>query len=766
MVKLKLLGGAAIQSEQGPLAQRALQRRRIALLALLAVSRKPISREKVTALLWPEADSEQARHLLSVAIYELRKALHDDALVSTRDDVAINAAYISCDVAEFEDALASGKLQTAVDVYQGPFMDGFHINDAPDYERWVDGERDRLARLYATALEQLAQQHTAAGDTSRAVGVLRKLAAHDPYSGRVTCMLMLALEAAGDRTAALQQERTHAALLQEEFGAGPDPDVVALAERLRREPRDAAPAPAATPRHETHATPASPASPMGKRHVIVAAAVTAVLTVVALAALVFWRTRSVPTAQADAGAVRTIAVLPFRNMTTAPENTVFAEGLSEQIINALSSVASLDVVAQTSTFKFRGDVDVRDVGEQLNVDHVLEGSVLMGNDRIKVTARLINAATRFEVWHDSYDKPLAMPDLLSMQEEIARSVVAELQARLTGPQTHTLVAQQTNDLEAFQLFITGSRHLDRRNVRDMFAALQFFERAIARDSSYALAYARKAEALALLGAYDYGGLPPADAFPAARVAAQRALELDPNVAEAHAALGSIRFNYDRDWAGAETAFLRAIELNHGFSMAYHWYALLLHVQKRRQDAFRNIMRARELDPVSSVTATGLARHYYFARNYPAAIQEYRRALQADSTFVTAYVGLGITYAVSQQYEQAHQQFQTAARLLGLTPPLLHALQAYAYGLGGQPAAAERHRRSLLSVLKRVYVPPEIVAMAHIGAQDHTAAINALDEAATRRAGGVNYLQIDPWVDPIRADPRFATLVNRVFSKNR
>jgi DNA-binding SARP family transcriptional activator/TolB-like protein len=764
MIKLKLLGGAAIESEDGPLAQRALQRRRVALLALLAVARKPLSREKVTALLWPEADSEQARHLLSVAVYELRKAIHDEAIVTSRDDVAVNPAYIGSDVADFEGALASGDRSGAADIYRGPFMDGFHINDAPEYERWIDGERDRLARTYAGALEQLAQQYTEAGRTTEAVAVLRKLAAHDPYSGRVASMLMLALEASGDRAAALQHERAHAALLKEEFGADPDPDVAALAQRLRREPGDAVAAPAATPRRRAP-SPRAYAAHGSKRSVIFAAAITAVITVVALAAIVFWRTRSVTQAQADTRAVRTIAVLPFRNLTTSEENTVFAEGLSEQINNALSSVTSLDVVSQTSTSKFRG-ADVREVGKELNVDHVLEGSVLMGNDRVKVTATLTNAATRFKVWHDSYDKPLAMADLLYIQEEIARSVVAALQAKLTEPQARTLVQQQTDDLGAFQLYITGSRYLNRRNVRDMMAALQFFERAIARDSGYALAYAGKAEALALLGAYDYGGLPPADAFPPARAAAQRALELDPAVAQAHAALGSIRFNYDRDWAGAEKAFLRAIELNHGYSMAYHWYALLLHVQQRRQDALRNIMRARELDPASSVAATGLARNHYFARDYPGAVREYRNALQADSTFVTAHVGLGITYAVSGQPAQAIQQFQTAAKLLGRTPPLLHALQAYAYGSGGQPEEAEKNRQTLLAMAKRVYVPPEIVAMAHIGVRDYDATFRALDDATARRAGGVNYLKIDPLVDPIRADPRFDALINRVFGKTR
>src|SRR5688500_17208172 len=195
MVTLRLLGGATLDSEAGPIAARALQRRRIALLALLAAARKPVSREKVTAFLWPESDSEQARHLLSVAVYELRKAIHEEAIISARDEVALNPAFIHSDVDEFENAVTAGDLARAVELYRGPFLDGFHINDAPEFERWVDGERDRLSRAYARALEELAHQHSAKGDTAAAVAALRKLAAHDPYSGRIAVMLMLALEA-------------------------------------------------------------------------------------------------------------------------------------------------------------------------------------------------------------------------------------------------------------------------------------------------------------------------------------------------------------------------------------------------------------------------------------------------------------------------------------------------------------------------------------------------------------------------------------------
>lgn len=764
MITLKLFGGVTLVTETGVLSGRAVQRRRLALLALLAGQRKPLSREKVTAYLWPESDAEQARHLLSVAVYELRKSLGEQTIVTTREDVALNAQLINSDVDQFESAIAARDHVRAADLYTGPFMDGFHINDAPEFERWVDGERDRLARAYAATLERLAVDHTSAGNTEAAVAAWRKLAAHDPYNGRIASMLMLALEANGDRAAALQHARTHAALLREEFGADPDPEVEAVADRLRTEPREAgARVPVSEVRTTTTPQP-DDAIPLRRRWVIVAAALTAVATVFAMVGIVIWRTRSVPPAQAEANAVQSIAVLPFQSMG---EPTNMADGLSEEIINALSSLPSLNVVARSSAFRFRGDIDVVEVGQQLKVEHILEGTVRRAGGQLKITARLINAKTGFKVWNEDYDRPYQMANLLEIQEDIAQAVVGALQAQLTPQQpAGSIVTRRTNDVVAFELFVTGRGYLHRRTVPDMQRALVYFQRAIERDSTYALAYAGMAEVLTLLGAYDYGAMRPSDAFPAARAAAERALELDPSAAEAHTALASILFNYDRNWTAAEREYRRAIELNHGYSTARHWYSLLLNARGRRSEASENIMRARELDPQSSVTATGLARHYYFSRDFARAIAEYKRALAVDSSFVTAHVGLGLTYAISGQHDAALGQFDAAARLLGMTPPLLHGLRAYTLGRAGRKAEAAPHIRQIEAVSKRTYVPAEYLAIAHLGAGNLDGAFAEFEKAMANRSGGVVLLPVDPIADPMRRDPRFKRLIAQLEAKNR
>lgn len=234
MFRLKLLGGAVIEGPAGPLTGRVAQRRRIALLASIAASRgRPVSRDKLMALLWPDATSERARHLLSDSIYLVRKELGESAVVATAGDVRLDDEVVSSDVGDFEQALLEGRLEEAASVYGGPFLDGFHIDDAPEFEHWLDAERDRLARSYAQLLETLAQERESAGDFAGAATWWRRLAAHDPTSGRVALRVMRALEAAGDRAGALQHARTHSLLLREQFGLDADAEVSELAEKLR-----------------------------------------------------------------------------------------------------------------------------------------------------------------------------------------------------------------------------------------------------------------------------------------------------------------------------------------------------------------------------------------------------------------------------------------------------------------------------------------------------------------------------------------------------
>jgi TolB-like protein/Tfp pilus assembly protein PilF len=710
MFTLRLLGGLSLGSDSGAVTGRAVQKRRLAILCLLAAApARTLSRDKVIGVLWPESDTEQARHLLSVALYELRKALGEDVIQSRGDDVALGGG-MRTDVEAFERALADGALARAVEAYTGPFLDGFYLSDAPEFERWVDAERDRLARRYQGALEKLAQERAAAEDRPGAVDAWRRLSAHDPFNSRIAAGLMEALAAAGDRAGALQHARAHDALLKEELGAGADPEIAALASRIREEPSTGT---------DGASRPSAPPPP-------------------------------------------SIAVLPFADLSPALDNQYFSDGLTEEVINALARVDGLQVAARTSTFALRGrGLSVREVGHALRVRTVMEGSVRKAGDRLRITATLVDVESGFQLWGETYDR--AGGDVFAVQDELARAVVAALRGRLgeRAPGNATLVRPSTPNLDAYTLYLKGRYHWYRRTPDELRQAITYFEQAVARDPTYALAYSGIGDAYALLGAQDYGALPPAEAFPAARRALARALELDPAAAGAHATLGNLHFTYDWDWPAAEREFARALQLDPGCSAAHHWYALGLLVVGRGDEAMTTMRRARELEPLSMVLGTALARVFYYGRRSDRAIEEYRRSLEMDPSFVTAHLGLGLSYVQSGAPAEALEEYHTANRLLGGEQPLVLALIAHAEALLGDPDAARAALVRLQAEARRSYVPPEYLSLVHLGLRDTSGALDALERAFANRSGSMAFLRVDPLLDPLRDEPRFVELVRRV-----
>jgi TolB-like protein/DNA-binding SARP family transcriptional activator/Tfp pilus assembly protein PilF len=766
----------------GAVLGRAVQKRRLALLARLALApARTLSRDKLIGLLWPDSSSEQARHLLSVSLHELRRSLGEDALQSRGDDVTLNPTMVETDVEAFEGALASDEPEKAVQLYAGPFMDGFFTSDGHELEQWVEQERARLARAYASALERSAARASEQGDPQRAVDMWRRLAGLDPYSGRIARELMLALEAAGDRAAALQHARVHATMLESEFGTKPDGELLALAERLR------APSPPAPVGQALTVVPPVSLDPRPPQHQVATSGVTAAgtrvrsiprrqtrvrqrwiiigLSVVVIALLTRPWDRIGATGTAPAVDPASIAVLPFRNIGQSDTMQYFGDGLSEEIVSSLGRIPGLHVAAPTSSFLLRDSVDVQDVAERLHVRTVLEGSVRAGGGRVMVTANLIEARTRKAIWSESYDRNWNMHDILTIQEEIARSVVNELAVELAQDSTAApLVAPTTGNVRAFAQYLAGRPHFHRRTPADVQIALQHFQRAVAEDPKYALAHAAIADAYIILGAYDYGALPPNQAFPEAKKAAQLALQLSPHLAEARASLGTALFNYDYDWAGAERELKLATQLNPGYSHAFHWYSLLLAAQGRMAEARRAIDRAREVDPISLVVLTSFARHLYYAREFENSIQAYRVALQEKPDFVTAHAGIGMAFSALQQYDSAIAYYSAASRKLGGTPPVFLALSAHAHGLAGRHEEARRGLAALEQMAQKRYVPNEYFILAYLGLGDEQRAIDYIDAAYKARSGGVAYLRVEPVLDSLRDQPRFHAILKKVGLK--
>jgi serine/threonine-protein kinase len=340
-------------------------------------------------------------------------------------------------------------------------------------------------------------------------------------------------------------------------------------------------------------------------------------------------------------------------------------------------------------------------------------------------------------------------------------VVSALKGRLVGSDSARLVRAHTPDQEAFDLYLRGRDGWYRRTAEGFRVALQNFQAAVARDPEYALAHVGLADVYALLASPDYGVMPPKQAFPLARAELSQALALDPESEEAHAAMGNLLTMYDRDFPAAEREFRRALELNSGYTAALHWYALHLVATGRPERAITTIRRARELEPLSLVVSTGYARVLYFARRNDASIAEYRRTLEMDSGFVSAHLGLGLAYVQKGEPGRAIEEYRAARRALGSDQPVVMALLAHAYAVSGRTAEARALLAELTALGQKQYLPTEYTALVHLGLGERDAALADLERAYRAGSGYLVYLRAEPLFDPLRGDPRFASLQRRV-----
>ncbi len=454
MFALNLLGGAVLEGRNGPVVGRAAHKRRLALLAILAAARgRSVGRERVIGLLWPEHPTDAARHLLSESLYVLRKELGENTFVSAGDEVGLNGEVVGSDVEEFERSVEEGDVEGAARLYRGPFLDGFYVSDAPEFERWAESERDRLARVFTRALESLAEAHTGAGRPQEAAVWWRRLAVHDPYNSRVGMRLMLALDAAGERASALWFADTHAALLREELGVEPDPDFAALVERLKTEPvrLPPAPAPAApsppspptlddAPEEPVAAAAPAPAVPepavepvpgpvrKPRRLVPLAGALGVLAGLFISILLAFSGDR--PESQAAPGYdPRRIAVLYFDDHSPDGRLGYLASGLTESLIHTLSQVEALDVVSRNGVKPYRSvSVPFDSIVADLRVGSVVEGSVQRSGDSVRVTVQLIDAATQSHLESHTIVHPVT--ELFTLEDALADEVSGLLRRRL------------------------------------------------------------------------------------------------------------------------------------------------------------------------------------------------------------------------------------------------------------------------------------------------------------------------------------------------
>ncbi len=455
---------------------------------------------------------------------------------------------------------------------------------------------------------------------------------------------------------------------------------------------------------------------------------------------------------------RTIAVLPFANLGSTPENEYFSDGLTEELIQALTRVRGLQVVAWHSAAQLKGrERDVQTVGRDLNVSGVLTGTVRRAGDRVRIGARLIDVSTGFILWSETYDRQIE--DVFGIQEEIARAIVDTLPRALADVRLPAAAPKRAASVEAYNLYLKGRFFWNKRTADGLRRSVECFEAAIALDEHFALAHAGLADAYCLLT--DYGVVHPGEVMPKARAAAVRALELDPRSAEAHTSFAYIRSLYDWEWLEGEALYRRAIELGPGYATAHHWFAIdFLAMLGRFDEAAEQVETARQMDPLSMIIQEGRGYLLMLARHYDEAIAAYESLFDLDPAFPRAYTSIGRAYLQKGMYGEAATMLEQGRTMAGDVPNILGAL-GQARAMNGEGEEARRLLDRLTDMSARRYVPATCFALIHTGLGEQDAAIEWLDRGSAQHELSVVGINAHPAYDSLRVHPRFAALLQRM-----
>ena len=486
--------------------------------------------------------------------------------------------------------------------------------------------------------------------------------------------------------------------------------------------------------------------PSRTRILALAGAVAVVLLVVG--GVAWMRSRGKP--------IDSVAVLPFVNGSRDPDAEYLSDGITESIINSLSRLSELRVTARSTVFRYKGrDEDPRKIGRELNVRAVVSGRVVERGEMLSIQAELVDAGSGSQIWGDRYERKVT--DILAVQDEIAQGISEKLRLRLTGEEKQQLTKRSTVDIEAYQLYLKGRYAWEKRAEDSIRKSFEYFQQAIDKDPGYALAYAGLADSYAVLSAYS--ALSPAEAFTRARAAARRALELDPDLAQAHATLGLAFGNYDHDWPAAESEYKKAIALDPNYATAHHWYGLLLTAVGRFDEAVAQLRRAAELDPFSVIIQCNLSRPFLGTRQFDRAVEESLKAVALDPRSGVGHLYAGNAYVAANRIREAVAEYETVARLLGRTPYGLTAL-GRAQALSGRREEALATVEEMKALSAQRYVSPAFIAMVlrHVGDKDHL--LDWWEKACDDRSFETMFLKVDPANDDIRDDPRFAVLLRK------
>ena len=464
--------------------------------------------------------------------------------------------------------------------------------------------------------------------------------------------------------------------------------------------------------------------------------------------------------------ISSVAILPFVNESNDPSADYLSDGITESITNSLSQLPELKVMSRNAAFRFKNTKqDPQDTGKSLNVGAVLTGRLVKLGDQVIIKTELIKVGDGSQIWGDEYKTNLS--DILSVQDEVSRKISESLRVRLTGEDARRLAKRYSSDAEAYQLYLKGRYFWNKRNEDGFRNSIDFFKRAEERDPTFALAFSGLADSYALL--CDIGVARPVDEMPKAKAAAQKAVDADPNLAEAYTSRAFVKLSYDWDWLGAESDFQQALKLNSKYPTAHQWYASYLMQMGKFSRAKAELEEAHKLDPLSPIISSNTGLYSYYEHNYDDAISQYKVTLQSDPDFWVARHYLGLAYVQKGMFNEAISELRSLIKAPpdGPIPDAIidseteaSASLAFAYGMAGKRAEAESVLNQLQSLSQKRYVSGIYFAVVYAGLKDNDKAIEYLNKAFESKHPGLVLIRIEPMFDGLREDERFKQLVKK------
>jgi TolB-like protein/DNA-binding SARP family transcriptional activator len=737
------------------------QHRRLALLAVLAAAgEEGRSRDQLHVLFWPDATQARARHSLEQLLYAIRTSIHEEVFAGV-NPVRLNSAVVCSDIGDFQKAIAANDLARAVELYRGPFLDGFYLSDAPEFEQWLNAERSNLERIYSVALERLAQKAAAERDHTGEIRWRRELAVTDPVSSKNATGLIRAMMSAGDNASALQFAEQYEAIVAKELGTSVGPSVASLVAEARANTKSdrvasekSAPAPVRTvsqspPRIENAPMHSAESRKPKRRWVRYAIAVA---TVIVAIAVIGWIGENAGSRKRQLASERSIVVLPFVNITADRNDAALVDGLSEELIAVLSRIPNLRVIARTSSFAFRNSkAEVREIADSLGVSNVMEGAVQRDGTKLRVQVRLVNALDGSTRWSETYDRELK--DLFDVQSDIAGAVAHQLDLRLGEGTLDRISRRATHDIAAYELYLRGNDQVLFRSDSGARAGLEYFRQAIAIDPGYSAAYAGLARMHKRLSVGE-DTMSRRDRLALAEEAALKSVALDDSSGEAHAALAMVRKDkYAIE--SAETELKRAVELDPTTARFREELVQLYVSTGRPAEALVEARRALELDPLSPTTIASLASALLANDRCDEGLAQLDKIRSLRPPLNRAGSIAAQCYAKKQMWPEAIAELQ---HILPNGGPRAQALLGYMLGRAGRKGEARQILASVLARSQRIHGDAFNVAIIYAGLGDNDRAFEWLGKSIGDLSFGVDWAQT--FLDGLRSDRRFEEFSRR------